>query len=91
MRARRTIQRSGQQQMAVDEVVTEHAVLFSDGSMCVRKSHPDLDRIYPLAQWMDGQIRVNRAHVYRRRVIVVDDWVEVGCGAGDAVVDGDLC
>jgi hypothetical protein len=45
--------------------------------MCVRKSHPELERIYPLEQWIDGQVRVNRARVYRRRVIVVDDGVEV--------------
>jgi hypothetical protein len=69
--------RSGLGPPLAGEVVIEHAVLFSDGSMCVRKSHPELERIYPLEQWIDGQVRVNRARVYRRRVIVVDDWVEV--------------
>lgn len=57
--------------------VTEHAVRMTDGSMCVRSQHPDIERIYPLAMWIRGQIEVNRTHVYRRRVVVVDDWVEV--------------
>ena len=59
------------------EVVTEHAVRMTDGSMCVRNQHPAVARIWPLSMWIRSQIEVNRTRVYRRRVIVVDDWVEV--------------
>ena len=57
------------------EVITEHAVRMTSGDVCVRNPHPDIERIYPLGVWIEGQQRSTR--VFRRRVIVVEDWVDV--------------
>ena len=63
--------------------ITEHANLMTDGSHCVRPSEaevPGLERIYPLEQWIQGHQR-HGGKVYRRKVVVVEDWVEVPrCG-----------
>lgn len=59
------------------EPVTEHAVRMSDGDMCVRNTHPAVARRFPLDQWIPAMQNVHRTTVYKRRVIVVDDWTEV--------------
>jgi hypothetical protein len=59
----------------VDEV-TEYAIRMSGGGMHVRKAHPQIERIFPLAEWMKHTQR-DGGRVYRRRVIVVEDWTEV--------------
>ncbi len=54
----------------------EHAQLFAGGSMLVRNPHPDVERIYPVADW----IRHEQGHggkIYRRRIVVIEDWTEV--------------
>jgi hypothetical protein len=58
------------------EHVTEHAVRMSSGAMTVRYDHPDIDRIFPLAEWIRSEQRFG-GRVWRRRIIVVDDWEEV--------------
>ncbi len=49
---------------------------MSGGGFRVRNSEPYMEEVYPLAKWIDAQKR-HGGHVYRRRVIVVDDWEEV--------------
>jgi hypothetical protein len=65
-------------EMTRTEIVplTEHALLMAGGGMHVRKPHPVLDEMYPLADWIK-QEQGNGARVYRRRVLVVEDWQEV--------------
>ncbi len=58
------------------EPVVEHAILMSDGSMQVRASDPRFEQIYPLTDWIQGNQRFG-GKVYRRRVLVVEDWHEV--------------
>ena len=58
------------------EPVTEHAQLMSGGGYHVRNSEPYIEEVYPLEQWIKAGQRFG-GHVYRRRVIVVEDWEEV--------------
>ena len=58
------------------EAVTEHAIRMSGGSMQVRPNDSHIERIYPLDQWIPDQQRFG-GKVYRRTVIVVEDWTEV--------------
>ena len=60
------------------EPVTEHAVRMSGGAMEVR--NPDSERIYPLREWIKAMQDVHCTRVFKRRVIVVDDWTEVPRG-----------
>lgn len=58
------------------DVITEHAIKMPSGAMQVRNSEPLTEKVYPLADWIaHGQ--ENGGKVYRRRIIVVDDWEEV--------------
>lgn len=54
----------------------EHAQLFAGGSMLVRNLHPDIERIWPVADWIRDEQR-NGSRIYRRRVVVLEDWTEV--------------
>lgn len=55
--------------------VTEHAREMT-GGWNLRRDEPLTESVYPLAQWIrHGQ--ENGGKVYRRRIIVVDDWEEV--------------
>jgi hypothetical protein len=65
----------------LSEPITEHAISMSGGSMQVRNDHPEIDRIYPLAEWIEATYRLG-GKVYRRRIIVVEDWTEVPRGNG---------
>lgn len=58
------------------EPVTEHAQLMSGGGYHVRNSDPEIDEIYPLEQWIKAGQRFG-GHVYRRRIIVLEDWTEI--------------
>jgi len=61
--------------VSTDEV-TEYAQLMSGGGMHVRNPHPEIERIWPLADWIKaGQMGGGR--VYRRVITVVEDWEEV--------------
>jgi hypothetical protein len=57
-------------------VVEEYAQLYSGGSMLVRNAHPEVDRIFPLADWIKASTR-GGGRVYRRVITVVEDWEEV--------------
>lgn len=59
-----------------EEQVVEYAILMSGGSMQIRPDHPDLERVYPLAEWIDHRRR-HGGRVYTRTVTVVADWQEV--------------
>lgn len=63
-------------------VVTEHAIEMSSGDMKIRNADPEIERIYPLAQWIPAHQRFG-GRVWRRRIRVVADWVEVPKGEGD--------
>jgi hypothetical protein len=61
---------------ATGPVVTEHANQMSGGGFHVWNTEPYILEIYPLEE----KIRHGQQHggkVYRRRVIVVEDWREV--------------
>lgn len=58
------------------EPVTEHAVEMAGGGMQVRNSAPHVEKIFPLAEWIASEQRFG-GRVWRRTVIVVDDWHEV--------------
>lgn len=55
---------------------TEHAQQFASGSMLVRNPHPDIERIYPVADWIRDEQR-NGGKIYRRRIVVLEDWTEI--------------
>lgn len=57
------------------EPVVEHAIKMAGGDMQVRNDRPDIERTYPLAEWIPDQQRFG-GKVYRRTVIVVEDWRE---------------
>lgn len=57
-------------------LAVEHAQLYTDGSMLVRSDDPTIERIYPLPKWIKQHTR-NGGRVFRRTVIVVEDWDEV--------------
>lgn len=59
-----------------EEPVTEYALLMSGGGFHVRATDPEIERIYPVAEWIEHQTQVGR-HVFRRRLVVVEDWAEV--------------
>lgn len=59
-----------------DETVTEYAIGMTDGSKQVRPNHPEIERIFPLADWIPAHQR-NGGKVYRRVIRVVEDWEEV--------------
>ena len=56
--------------------VTEYGLLMSDGGFHVRNPDPAIERLYPVAEWIKHQRRTG-GHVYRRRVVVVEQWIEI--------------
>lgn len=77
----RTIQRlNAELAKATEAPIIEHALLMSGGGMQVRNPHPDIERIYPLMEWIRNELQ-NGSKVYRRRVVVLDGWAEVKEGA----------
>jgi hypothetical protein len=59
--------------------VTEHAEQFTSGAMLVRNPAAEVERVYPLDQWIKDQQR-NGGRIWRRRIQVIEDWVEVPRG-----------
>jgi len=47
--------------------------LYSGGSMLVRPDWTDLEEHYPTKEWIEHRQRVG-GKVYRRTIIVVEDW-----------------
>lgn len=58
------------------ETKVEHAVEMSGGGYHVRCDDPEIETVYPLAKWIEAQSRFG-GKVYRRTIIVLDDWQEV--------------
>lgn len=58
------------------EPVTEHAIGMSSGDKQIRATYPRQEQIYPLEDWIEHNQRFG-GKVYRRRVIVLDDWTEL--------------
>jgi hypothetical protein len=56
--------------------VTEHAIVMSGGSMAVRPNDPEVEQVYPLTEWITHKQR-DGGRVYQRRIIIVEDWIEV--------------
>lgn len=56
--------------------ITEYAIMMSGGGMQVRNPHPEVEEIYPVAEWIAHQQRFG-GKVYRRTVSVIEDWEEV--------------
>lgn len=56
--------------------VTEHATRTKGGTMHVRYTSPDIERVYPLAEWLEHMTE-DGGKVYRRTIVVVSDWEEV--------------
>lgn len=63
--------------------VDEYAVQMSGGGMHVRVSDPQVERIYPLADWLKHSSR-NGTRVWRRRAVVVEDWHEVAAESSES-------
>jgi len=61
--------------MTEPEIVTEYGQLMS-GGVHTRNQSPEIERIYPLAEWIEVE-RLNGHCVIRRRIIVVEDWEKV--------------
>jgi hypothetical protein len=58
------------------EPVTEYGQVMSGGGYEIRWADPQIEEIYPTRDWIANQRR-HGGHVYRRRIIVVEDWAEV--------------
>jgi len=58
------------------DTIVEHATEFTGGRMLTRPNDPELEQVYPLAEWIKHQ-QNNGTPVYKRRVIVVEDWRKV--------------
>lgn len=56
--------------------VTEHATRYPGGAYHVRWADPRVEKLHPLAEWIENEQRQG-SKVYRRRIIVVEDWAEV--------------
>ncbi|GHH57882.1 hypothetical protein [Lentzea cavernae] len=56
--------------------MVEHAQRYAGGSMLVRNPHPDIERIYPVPEWIRDEQR-NGGKLYRRTVVVLEDWTEI--------------
>jgi hypothetical protein len=56
--------------------VMEYGEMLTSGGFQTWNTEPDILAIYPLAERIKNARRFN-GKVYRRRIIVVDDWEEV--------------
>lgn len=44
--------------------------------MAVRPNDPEVEQVYPLTEWITHKQR-DGGRVYQRRIIIVEDWIEV--------------
>lgn len=58
------------------EPVTEYGQLMPGGGYHVRNPSPRIESMYPVADWIADERKHGR-FVARRRVVVVEDWIEV--------------
>jgi hypothetical protein len=57
--------------------VVEYARRYKGGSLLVRAEHPpEIGKGLPLDEWIEVERRMG-GRIYRRRVIVVEDWTEI--------------
>ena len=56
--------------------LVEHGLLMSGGGFHVRDTDPEIEKIFPLAEWIAHQTRTG-GHVYRRQIVVLQDWHEI--------------
>ena len=61
----------------MDGEVIEYAARNVDGVLQIRSSG-EADPLYPAEQWAPVAERALGSRVFRRRVIVLEDWAEVG-------------
>lgn len=54
----------------------EHAQLCAGDSMLVRSPHPEIERVAPLVERIRAKQRLG-GKIYRRRIVVLEDWTEV--------------
>ena len=69
----------GEPMWQLDHATTEHAEQYTSGAMLVRNSAPEVERVYPLEQWIPDQ-QQHGGRIFKRRVIVVEGWTEVPRG-----------
>lgn len=55
---------------------TEYAQRYAGGGMLVRNPHPDIERIYPVADWIRHEQQLG-GKIYRRRIVALENWTEV--------------
>ena len=67
--------RKGMQRVTEISVV-EHAIRMAGGGMQVRNAAPHVDRILPLAKWIESE-QLHGGKVHTRRIVVLEDWIEV--------------
>jgi hypothetical protein len=60
----------------VTGITTEYGQQFKGGGYDLWNTAPYVERVYPVAERIKDERR-NGGKVYRRRVIVVEDWTEV--------------
>lgn len=58
------------------QVQDEHGLLMGGGGFFIRSTDPEVERIYPTEKWTADQ-KFSGGHVYVRRIILVDEWVEL--------------
>jgi len=56
--------------------ITEHGQLMSSGGYQIFSDSPEIENIFPMAGRIEAGKRFG-GHVYRRRIVVLDDWEEV--------------
>lgn len=61
--------------MSSGEPVVEYGERYSGGGYLARNRAPEIEAIYPLAEWIEHTQR--HGTVYRRTIIIVEDWAEV--------------
>lgn len=57
-------------------VIAEYGTQCKSGDRVVWDTAPYIEKVYPLAKRIEDG-RLDGGRVYRRRIIVVDDWAEV--------------
>ena len=68
--------------LAESVAVTEYGQLMSGGGFQTFNDSPEIEEIYPLAKRIEAGMRFG-GHVYRRRIVVVEDWEEITEAPGE--------
>src|ERR1700691_2338427 len=67
--------------------LAEHATEYAGGSMLVWNESPCVTRIYPTAEKIQHELAIG-AKVWRRQILVVEDWTEITLPASGAGTTG---